>query len=322
MSFSRESKMEILSQRIEDADECQAFLSGLFHGCGQITKNADGLRADLVTDISEIFDFVNDIAKKLYGDSLKMEISDDYMINKVVYYRIMFPIELSQRVLTDCGILTMGSGGLSINYSVDPNITADEATKKAFVKGAYVGCSTSSIKFSELGSQNATTGYHLEFSSHNKTFLEGLSEILSEFGIKGKLSQRKSLNVLYLKDSETIKDLLALVGAGESVMNLVNEMATRGLRNIVNRQVNCINANINKTLEASFKQIEAIKLIDEKIGLDALPEDLVDVAVLRLANQQESMEELLALSTIKLTKSGLNHRFRRLLKIAETLKKN
>lgn len=126
--------------------------------------------------------------------------------------------------------------------------------------------------------------------------------------------------MLYLKDSEAIKDLLALVGAGESVMTLSNEMATRGLRNTVNRQVNCINANINKTLNASFKQIEAIELINKKIGLDALPEDLQEVAVLRLANQQESMEELLKLSTIKLTKSGLNHRFRKILRIAQLLK--
>ena len=114
--------------------------------------------------------------------------------------------------------------------------------------------------------------------------------------------------------------MLALVGAGQSVLDLSDEMAKRGLRNTVNRQVNCINANINKTIEASMKQIEAINLINHKIGLDALPDDLQEVAVLRLANQQESMDELLKLSTIKLTKSGLNHRFRRLIKIAEILK--
>ena len=322
MSFSRETKLEILESDFDGADESLAFLSGLFHASGQITKNAEGLRADIVTDIKEIFDVTNNIAKKLYGDELKIEISDDYIINKTSYYRIMFPYYISSQVLQDCGLLRVGQEGIELIYNIDKNITADDDTKKAFIKGAYVGCSTSSIKFSELGSQNNTTGYHMEFASHNRIFLEDLMALLSEFNINTKLFERKSIYVLYLKDSETIKDLLALVGAGESVMNLANEMATRGLRNTVNRQVNCINANINKTVEASLKQIEAIKTIDEKIGLDSLPDDLQDVAVLRLANQQESMEELLALSTIKLTKSGLNHRFRRLIKIAETLKKD
>lgn len=321
MSFSRESKFEILNDSFEDADNALAFLSGLFHAAGQITKNTQGLRADIVTDIKELFDITNKIAKRLYGDNLTIEISDDYIINKTTYYRIMFPITISSRVLQDCGLLRMGSEGLEIVYDIDSNIIPDEERKRAFIKGAYIGCSTSSIKFSELGSQNATTGYHLEFSSHNPKFLEGLQTLLSEFNITSKLLQRKSSFILYLKDSEAIKDLLALVGANESVMNLANEMATRGLRNIVNRQVNCINANINKTIEASFKQLSAIKVIEDKIGLESLPEDLQEVAVLRLANQQESMDELLKLSTIKLTKSGLNHRFRRLIKIADFLTK-
>lgn len=320
MSFAKDSKFEVLSQRPEDADCALAFLSGLFHACGQLTKNSEGIRADIVTDIKEIFDFANDIAKTLYGGELKLEISDDYIINKTVYYRIMFPLDISQRVLQDCGIITFDVEGMHIQKEIDQNLIVDEEAKKWFIKGAYVGCATSSIKLSELGSQNATTGYHVEFSSHTKEFMEGLQAILQEYGIVSKLVERKRIFVLYLKDSEAIKDLLALVGAGESVMTLSNEMATRGLRNTVNRQVNCINANINKTLNASFKQIEAIELINKKIGLDALPEDLQEVAVLRLANQQESMEELLKLSTIKLTKSGLNHRFRKILRIAQLLK--
>ena len=198
----------------------------------------------------------------------------------------------------------------------------DEESKKAFIKGAYVGCATSSIKLSELGSRLPTTGYHVEFASHKRQFLENLSKMLEFFSIFPKISLRKKIFVLYIKDSESIKDLLALVGANECVMDLSDEMAKRDLRNTVNRQVNCINANINKTVEASLKQISAINYINNKIGLESLPEDLQEVAILRLANPQESMEELLKLSTIKLTKSGLNHRFRRILRIAEFLKEN
>ena len=319
MSFAKDSKLQIIENDIEDADCAQAFLSGLLHASGTITKNSEGIRVDVVTDFKEIFPYLNKLISRLYGRELSLEISDDYIINKTTYYRIKFPVDISLEILKDCSIIPP-SEELIFLSNIDENLIADDETKKAFVKGAYIGCATSSIKLSELGSQSPTTGYHVEFASHKREFLEGLQKILMHFEITSKLSSRKKIFVLYLKDSEAIKDLLALVGAEQSVLDLSDEMAKRDLRNTVNRQVNCINANINKTIEASLKQIQAINFINKKIGLDSLPEDLQEVAVLRLANPQESMDELLKLSTIKLTKSGLNHRFRRILKIADILK--
>lgn len=319
MSFAKDSKLQIIEKDIEDADCAQAFLSGLLHASGTITKNSEGIRVDVVTDFKEVFPYLNKLVSRLYGRELSLEISDDYIINKTTYYRIKFPVDISLDILKDCSIIPP-SEELIFLSNIDENLIADDETKKAFVKGTYIGCATSSIKLSELGSQSPTTGYHVEFASHKREFLEGLQKILMHFEITSKLSSRKKIFVLYLKDSEAIKDLLALVGAEQSVLDLSDEMAKRDLRNTVNRQVNCINANINKTIEASLKQIQAINYINKKIGLDSLPEDLQEVAVLRLANPQESMDELLKLSTIKLTKSGLNHRFRRILKIADILK--
>ena len=319
MSFAKDSKLQIIEKEIEDADCSLAFLSGLCHACGNITKNSEGIRLDIVTDFKEIFSFVNHLVNKLYGEKLSLEISDDHIINKTIYYRIKFPLDISLQILKDCSLIS-SSGEFIFLSEIDDNLVADDETKKCFIKGAYIGCATSSIKFSELGSQISTTGYHVEFSSHKLEFLQGLQSLLEYFNITSKIVTRKKVYVLYLKDSEAIKDLLALVGAEQSVLDLADEMAKRDLRNVVNRQVNCINANINKTVEASLKQIHAINYINKKIGLESLPEDLQEVAVLRLANPQESMEELLKLSTIKLTKSGLNHRFRRILKIAQLLR--
>ncbi len=319
MSFAKDSKLEIINAEIDDALCAQSFLSGLLHASGTITKNSEGLRLDIVTDFKEIFEYLNAIVTKLYGNQLTLDIADDYIINKTTYFRIMFPISITMQVLQDCAMLD-SEGGLMLNGEIDSHIVADEESKRAFIKGAYIGCATSSIRLSELGSQMPTTGYHVEFASHHQAFLEGLKDILAHFNIVGRIATRKKIFVLYIKDSEAIKDLLALVGANGCVLDLADEMAKRGLRNTVNRQVNCINANINKTIDASMKQIEAINYINRKMGLDSLPEDLQEVAVLRLANPQESMEELLKLSTIKLTKSGLNHRFRRIMRIADFLK--
>ena len=195
----------------------------------------------------------------------------------------------------------------------------EDDARRSFVKGVYIGCSTSSIKFSEGAHKTEATGYHLEFVSKNHEFLLEFSSILASYNIIGKIFERKSDFVFYLKEVNAIIDLLALVEANQSVLELNNELATRELRNKVNRQVNCINANINKTVEASLRQVEAINTINSTIGIESLPEDLQEVAVLRLANQEESLDELIKLSTIKLTRSGLNHRFRKLIKIAKEL---
>ena len=309
-----------MGEELADSGEAFAFLSSLFHACGNLNRNSEGITAELVTDSRELFSYVDKIVKRLYGENLSLGISDDHIINKTIYYRITFPSSISMNILTDADVIERTGDGLVIKDVPDGNLLCDEKTKIAYLKGAFIGCGTSSIKLSQLGSKLPTTGYHVEFPSRHKQFLESVQSLLAEFNISSKISTRKNIFVLYIKDSESIKDLLALLGAVESVFSLSDEMARRGLRNTVNRQVNCINANISKTVEASIKQVEAINLINKKIGLESLPEDLQEVAVLRLANQQESLEELLKLSTLKLTKSGLNHRFRRILKIAQLLR--
>ena len=320
MSFAKEVKKEIMGEELADSGEAFAFLSSLFHACGNLNRNSEGITAELVTDSRELFSYVDKIVKRLYGENLSLGISDDHIINKTIYYRITFPSSISMNILTDADVIERTGDGLVIKDVPDRNLLCDEKTKIAYLKGAFIGCGTSSIKLSQLGSKLPTTGYHVEFPSRHKQFLESVQALLAEFNISSKISTRKNIFVLYIKDSESIKDLLALLGAVESVFSLSDEMARRGLRNTVNRQVNCINANISKTVEASIKQVEAINLINKNIGLESLPEDLQEVAVLRLANQQESLEELLKLSTLKLTKSGLNHRFRRILKIAQLLR--
>ena len=320
MSFSKESKLNILSMAIDEGEDAIAFLSGLFHSNGELSMKNGKWQGSIVTEIKELFDYVNAIVKKLYGDNLSLQIEDNYIINKTTYYSIVFPDNIAERVLVDCGILRLGQTGYEIDFELNDNVVADEATKVAFIKGAYIGCSTSSIRISEEEVKKTTSGYHLEFTSHNYKFLSGLSALLAEFNIVTKLVQRKTLYVLYIKEAEVIKDLLALLGAFDSVLSLSNEMITREKRNMINRQVNCINANISRTVEASLKQVEAINTIISTIGLDSLPEDLQEVAFLRLANPEESLEDLVALSNIELTRSGLNHRLRKLLKIADTLK--
>ena len=318
MSFSRQSKEEILKTDIEDDAAALSFLSGLIHSCGEIEKKNNKIFIKIISDVEKLFGFCQKIIKRLYGDDVEAEVGENYNINKNTFYEISFEVEKFKRLFMDIGIIDF-SDGLSFNFDIDKNLLLEDDSKRAFVKGVYIGASTSSIKLSSDTYQSCGSGYRMEFVSQSHKFLLDFSSILAEYNIIGKIFERKNSFVLYIKDVNTIQDLLALVGANESVLNLSNEIITRELRNKVNRQVNCINANINKTVEASLKQVAAINTIINTIGLDSLSEDLQEVAVLRLANQEESLDELLKLSTIKLTRSGLNHRFRKLLKIAKTL---
>ncbi len=318
MSFSRESKEEILKTEIEDDTAALAFLSGLIHSCGEIEKSNNKIFIKIVSDVEKLFTYCQKLIKRLYGDDIEPEISENYNINKNTFYEISFEVEKFKQLLLDVGVIDF-SDGLSFNFDIDKNLLLEDETRRAFIKGVYIGSSTSSIKLSSDTTQSCGSGYHMEFVSRSHNFLLEFSSILAEYNIIGKIFERKNSYVLYIKDVNTIQDLLALIGANESVLKLSNEIVTRELRNKVNRQVNCINANINKTVEASLKQVNAINTIINTVGLESLPEDLQEVAVLRLANQEESLDELLKLSTIKLTRSGLNHRFRKLIKIANAL---
>ena len=104
-------------------------------------------------------------------------------------------------------------------------------------------------------------------------------------------------------------------------MVLQNEFAVREVRNNLNRQLNCMNSNLEKMVEASLKQIEAIELIRDTIGLESLPQTLYELCLLRLANPEENYENLSKLMTSPLTKSGVNHRLRKIVLIAEKIKK-
>ena len=315
MSFSKYVKNEILEKKTTDKNCKMAFLSGLVGAISKLDDVSGELK--LGSDIENLGNVVDQLVFELYSEHIQIIKLENYGISKTDYYNFVFSKTLAEKVLItlDCGEKT--SQGFAIKNVISEKMTSTEQTMKAYVSGVFVATGTSSIKFSD--EQRKTTGYHLEFASKNHDFLAGLATLLAQFDIFGKLIQRKNMYVLYVKDAGEVSNVLALVGAYDSVLQLQNEMATREVRNKVNRQTNCMSANINKTVEASMRQVSAIEKIISKIGLENLPEDLQMVALLRLANTEESLDELLKLSRLPLTKSALNHRFKKLLKIAEDL---
>lgn len=159
--------------------------------------------------------------------------------------------------------------------------------------------------------------YHLEFVSNKDEHSRDLEELLNSYDLNSKKILRKEYHVTYLKDSEKIVDLLNIMGAHNSLLDFENVRAIKETRNNVNRVVNCETANLEKIVEASVRQINSIKVLQKYNQIDKLPFNLKELAYLRLENDDSSLKELGEMLDPPLGKSGVNHRLKKIEKIAE-----
>ncbi|HEY4544175.1 MAG TPA: DNA-binding protein WhiA, partial [Tissierellaceae bacterium] len=167
---------------------------------------------------------------------------------------------------------------------------------------------------------NPEKSYHLEFTTNNKEHSDNLCEIINSFNLSAKVVQRKENYVVYLKEGSQIVDLLNIIGAHQALLNFENVRVLKDMRNNVNRLVNCETANLSKTIDASMKQVENIKLIQDTKGLHTLPPKLREIAYLRLEYRDATLKEIGEMLDPPVSKSGVNHRFRNIEKIANNIK--
>ena len=189
------------------------------------------------------------------------------------------------------------------------NLECDQCPA-AFVRGAFLSCGTVT---------NPEADYHLEFSVPYLNLSRDLTTLLGELGLSAKQARRGGSYVVYFKESESIEDCLTLMGATAAALELMSVKMIKDIRNKANRVTNCESANIDKTVAAAAKQNEAVRKIERTVGLEALPEELQELARLRLENPDLSLRELGEALDRPLTRSGVNHRLRRILEFAERL---
>lgn len=194
---------------------------------------------------------------------------------------------------------------------VNQMVVQRNCCRRAFIRGAFLcaGSISDPEKF-----------YHFEIVCGSKAKAVQLMELIQSFEVDAKIVQRKKYYVVYVKEGAQIVELLGIMGAGVSLMNLENVRILKDMRNTVNRKVNCETANINKTVNAAVKQVEDILYIRDTAGLDSLPENLEETALLRLEYPQASLKELGALLSNPVGKSGINHRLRKICSIANELR--
>lgn len=319
-SFSEKIKREVAEIKTTNPDSALSFLSAIVKTAGEIQKNNAGESIVVFTELIEVFNKINELTKLLYNDVAELEIADEQAFSSK-RYEIKFSQNLSERILQDAEIIEYNEEHFPIfNGGISKYIIDEPEKAKSYVMGAILGCFTCSISFMEE-TQKIANGYHAEFVFSNEAVALDFSLLLAQFEIISKKVARKNSFVVYIKEFESICNLLALVGASKSVLKLQNENTIREVRNNINRQNNCYTSNVSKSVNASLSQLENIKTIMSTIGLDSLEQSLQDVANLRLANPEENLEELTKLSQQKITKSGLYHRFKKIEKIANELKR-
>ena len=188
-----------------------------------------------------------------------------------------------------------------------------DCCKRAFVRGAFLSAGSIS---------DPQKGYHFEIVCPSREISGQLQEIIHSFHIDAKIVLRKKSYVLYVKEGAQIVDMLAIMEANVALMDLENIRILKEMRNSVNRKVNCETANINKTVNAAVKQIEDIRLLEEKVGLESLNEGLEEIARLRLQYPEATLKELGLMLNPQVGKSGVNHRLRKLSLLADDLREN
>lgn len=313
MNFSMKVKNEILTHAF-DLPCCKtATLSAFIRGAGAITGRRGKLGFEFVTENENAVKFYSGLILELFGVEMDSSEETDNLTGRTKYIYSTFD-DRAVDILLALGVIESSQDGLVIKTEIDKYLIENDCCKKAYVVGAFIGGGSVTIPQQEGTNKN---NYHLETVFSLKQIADDYCQVLAILGFFPKLTERKDKYVVYFKGREEISDMLTFMGATGCSLDLQELIVERDVNNKVNRRYNCDMSNLSKQIEASIKQIEAIKNIEATIGLDGLPPQLKETALLRLNNPDIPLTDLAEMGEI--SKSCLNHRLRKILEISKNL---
>ena len=313
MSFSVAAKNELARRRLEDKNLQIAELSALLRATGALRiVGLNKLAFSVTTDNPALARRIFLIIKSLFDISVQIQVNDAAgpKKNNLFYLQVSHE-QGANRILEEIGIIETQEDGIHFLEDVPKRIVSKKEEKRAYLRGAFLG--SGSIT-------DPKKNYHLEFTVTDVDFGRKLIQLLSSFGIEAKTIQRKNMQVIYLKDSGKIIDVLTHIGAHASVLTFQTIKVQKQLKNDVQRQVNCETANFLKVIDTASRQVEAIKYLKKKRKLNQLPDNLREIAELRLKYKDKNLKELGEKLKPPLGKSGVNHRLKKIEEIANELK--
>lgn len=312
MSFSYQVKEELFGVASQ-ARHCRlAELAALISMCGRIYTRQNGYHYIVVSSENRnVVVKCQNLIKKIFDYEADSLVRYNKETHNIVYNVVVMDAERAIKILMATKL--MDTDG-SINYDMALVSTVgiqNMCCKRAFLRGAFIAAGSIS---------DPEKSYHFEIVLNSRRKAEQIVETMSSFELEGHIVERRRSYVAYLKDGDQIVDMLNVMGAHLSLMELENVRVVKEMRNSINRKVNCEAANLGKTISAAVRQTEDIQYIIDNKGLDYLSEELAAVAELRLKYTDMSLKDMGALLDPPVGKSGVNHRLRKISEIAEELR--
>ena len=308
MSFSVKVKSEILRLQSERTEKI-SLLSSYIRNNAVITEKSILIN----TENMEISKYIFELFKELYNIFPIITVRKSFNFKKSMSYLLKIDSHLNL-ILKDLSLIN--EDGYFINIPREYIYTEDD-DKMSYLRGVFLA--TGSIN------DPKTSRYHLEFLIDDYDYSLFVCELLDYFNLNSKLIERNNGFMIYIKEAEKISDFLRIMKAYNAVLYFEDIKAYREHKNLVNRLNNCEQANVEKTINSALNQVSDIELIENKIGIDALDEKLQTVCVYRKKYKEASLSELSNIISMetntKVTKSGLNHRMRKIKEIANNLRR-
>ncbi len=297
MSFSSKVKAELANQ-VGASRHCRLAELAVILACSGKLKARD-------QEICLTLDTENGLLKEKYT----MLLSLLFGINEAPEWICG---ETALQILESVKIWDKRSGQFFDMETVNGMLIQHSCCRRAFIRGAFLAAGSMS---------NPNKAYHFEIVCRSVRQAKQIQAAMNRFDVDARVVARKKNQVVYVKEGEHIVDLLNIMEAHVALMDLENVRIVKEMRNFVNRQVNCETANISKTVNAAVRQIEDILYIKGRMGLDALPDHLREIALLRLEYPDMPLKELGAYLNPPVGKSGVNHRLRKISELAAELGK-
>lgn len=311
-SFSTTTKNEISKLELKSSCCLRAEIAAIIQMSGSLSISGGEITLKLTTENASIARRIFNLLKITYNAHSDIIVRKNKQLKKNNSY--MINIEGSEKVehiLRDIEILKDNENiYYGLNNRISPNVVKSRCCKRAYIRGAFLGGGSIS---------NPERTYHFEFITNDDEYSRDLSELVNSFGLKSKVVTRKDYFIVYIKEGEQVVDLLNIMGAHNALFKLEDIRVFKEMRNNINRIVNCETANLAKTINASIRQIKKIEFIEQAIGIENLPENLKEIARLRLEHRDASLKELGELLSPPVGKSGVNHRLRKLEEIADEI---
>ena len=307
MSFTTEIKKEIITCGFFDIEEKKAGLTAFVHTSGEIGYAEKKPSFFLVSETENVTEFFMSAFSDAFGYPLSITHATRDKMSGRDKLLLQCPLLKTEEVMTELGILKKNG---EIRTGIALSKLKKDAAKIAYVQGAFLGSGSCM-----LPNETGKTGYHLEFVFSDKETARDFCSLLLDFELFAKWTERKERFVVYIKSRDIISDFLSVIGAGKCLRKFTDFIEKREEANYDNRTKNCTQGNADKKAKAAEKQIQAIRtLLDEKKS-DDLNDELKTLANARLKNKDMSLQELA--DYLRISKSCLNHRLRRLIELSK-----